>query len=69
MHFILKLGKTVLDIPKTYVSSLMRPSVEQPISKDKNVMARTRKYYEETWLPRENHGPVQCCKTTQWQTS
>ena len=24
---------------------LMRPSVQQPISKDKNVMARTRKYY------------------------
>jgi hypothetical protein len=23
----------------------MRPSVQQPISKDKNVMARTRKYY------------------------
>ena len=23
----------------------MRPSVEQPISKDKNVMARTRRYY------------------------
>jgi hypothetical protein len=23
----------------------MQPSVQQPISKDKNVMARTRKYY------------------------
>ena len=23
----------------------MRPSVQQPISKDKNVMAQTRKYY------------------------
>ena len=24
---------------------LMRPSVQQPISKDKNVMARAKKYY------------------------
>jgi hypothetical protein len=30
-----RLGRTVL----------MRPYVQQPISKDKNVMARTRKYY------------------------
>ena len=36
---IVKLGRTVF-----YVSPLMQPSVQQPISKDKNVMARTRKY-------------------------
>ena len=27
------------------MSPLMRPSVQQPISKDKNVMVQTRKYY------------------------
>ena len=28
----------------------MRPSVQQPISKDKNVMAQTRKYFKKTTL-------------------
>ena len=37
---IVKLGRTVF-----YVSLIMRPSVQQFISKDKNVMDRTRKYY------------------------
>jgi hypothetical protein len=36
----------VLDT-KNVCLPLMRPSVQQPISKDKNVMARTRKYYLE----------------------
>ena len=39
-----KLGRTVLD-NKNLCLPLMRPSVQQPISKDKNVMARTRKHY------------------------
>jgi len=35
----------------------MRPSVQQPISKDKNVMARTRKYYLKT-LEVKGQGPT-----------
>ena len=40
----MKLGRTVLDTYNLCLP-LMRPSVQQAISKDKNVMARTRKYY------------------------
>ena len=48
----------------------MRPSVQQPISKDKNVMARTRKYYLKnnylTWRSKSDKGHYGTRHTALW---
>ena len=50
----------------------MRPSVQQPISKDTNVMARARKYYLKTQLfdlEVKGQGPtkiIMVCDTAVW---